>query len=112
MFSRTEDATARGADAESTSKVMFKGSAPRSLTYLYTWNGNALMYANTLCCLANLAVTGTNSGGCGCGSKMSRFEKGMLMLEAAKYAMNCNNTNAAAKALLAANELCNGCKDC
>ena len=78
---------------------------------LYTWNGNALMYANTLCCLANLAVTGTNSG-CGCGSKMSRFEKGMLMLEAAKYAMSCNNTTAAAKALLAANELCNGCKDC
>jgi hypothetical protein len=79
----------------------------------YDWNGYVLMYANTLCCLANLAVTGTNSGcGCGCGSKMSRFEKGMLMLEAAKYAMSCNNTTAAAKALLAANELCNGCKDC
>jgi hypothetical protein len=79
----------------------------------YYWNGSVLMYANTLCCLANLAVAGTNSGcGCGCGSKMSRFEKGMLMLEAAKYAMSCNNTTAAAKALLAANELCNGCKDC
>lgn len=79
----------------------------------YYWNGNVLMYANTLCCLANLAIAGTNSGcGCGCGSKMSRFEKGMLMLEAAKYAMSCNNTNAAAKALLAASELCNGCKDC
>jgi hypothetical protein len=80
---------------------------------LYTWNGSVLMYANTLCCLANLAIAGTNSGcGCGCGSKMSRFEKGMLMLEAAKYATSCNNTTAAAKALLAASELCNGCKDC
>jgi hypothetical protein len=78
----------------------------------YNSNGSVLMYANTLCCLANLAVTGTNSGGCGCGNKMSKFEKGMLMLEAAKYAMSCNNTTAAAKALLAANELCNGCKDC
>lgn len=78
-----------------------------------TWNENVLMYANTLCCLANLAIAGTNSGcGCGCGSKMSRFEKGMLMLEAAKYSISCNNTTAAAKALLAASELCNGCKDC
>jgi len=72
-----------------------------------------LQYATVQCCLAKMAVKAINSSGdCGCGKKSSTFERGMLMIEAAKYALICNNITAAAKAISHAIEICGGCHDC
>lgn len=72
-----------------------------------------LMTSQVECCLAKMAIKGINEmSGCNCPGKLSNFELGMLMVQAAKYAISCNNITAAAKALARAKEVCNGCSGC
>lgn len=72
-----------------------------------------LMTAQVECCLSKIAVSGINEmSGCNCPGKLSNFELGMLMVQAAKYAIECGNVTAAGKALSRAKEICNGCSGC
>jgi hypothetical protein len=76
-----------------------------------------LVYSAAQCCVSKLAVQAINEGGgCGCGSgcgeSMTDFEKGMLLIEAAKYSMICGVTTPAANAIKHVNEICGGCSTC
>lgn len=77
-----------------------------------------LVYAGVQCCAGKLAVKAASSGcgcsgGCGgCGDDASNFEKVMLMIEAAKYSIQCGSITSAAKAIVHAQEICNGCQSC
>jgi len=82
----------------------------------YTKTQYVLVYSAAQCCVSKLAVDAINDGGCGCGSgcgeSMSDFEKGMLLIEAAKYSMICGVTTPAANAIKHVNEICGGCSTC
>jgi len=83
----------------------------------YTKTQYVLVYSEAQCCISKLAVKAINEdGGCGCGSgcgeSMTDFEKGMLLIEAAKYSMTCGVTSSAAKAIAHVNEICGGCSTC
>lgn len=72
-----------------------------------------IMTSQVECCLAKMAVKGIlEMSGCNCPGKLSNFELGMLMIQAAKYAISCNNITAASQALARAKEICGGCSGC
>jgi len=91
---------------------------PVSGRQTYTITQYVLIYAGVQCCAGKLAVKAANSGcgcsgGCGgCGDDASDFEKVMLMIEAARYSMQCGSVTAAAKAIVYAQEVCNNCGSC
>lgn len=79
----------------------------------YTVSEYAVMIDDVMCCISKLSVDAIEAWcGCGCDKKTSRFESGMLMIEAAKYAIFCGNITAAAAAISNAVSVCNGCSDC
>lgn len=96
--------------------VVIGGPAPIDNTYTITQY--VLIYAGVQCCAGKLAVKAASSGcgcsgGCGgCGDDASNFEKVMLMIEAAKYSIQCGSITSAAKAIVHAQEICNGCQSC
>jgi hypothetical protein len=91
---------------------------PVSGKITYTITQYVLIYAGVQCCAGKLAVKAASSGcgcsgGCGgCGDDASNFEKVMLMIEAAKYSIQCGSITSAAKAIVHAQEICNGCQSC
>lgn len=84
----------------------------------YNISQYVLVYAGVQCCAGKLAVKAASSGcgcsgGCGgCGDTASDFEKVMLMIEAAKYSIQCGSITSAAKAMVHAQEICKGCQSC
>lgn len=83
----------------------------------YVASQYVLVYSGAQCCVSKLAVQAINDGGgCGCGSgcgeSMSEFEKGMLLIEAAKYSITCGLIVPAANAIKHVNEICGGCSTC
>jgi hypothetical protein len=79
----------------------------------YSISKYAVMIDGVMCCISKLSVDAIEAWcGCGCDKKTSRFESGMLMIEAAKYAVFCGNITATAAAISNAVSVCNGCSDC
>lgn len=104
--------------ADGVYQFVYKVSAGKDPDFIdYTKTQYVLVYSAAQCCVSKLAVDAINDGGgCGCGSgcgeSMTEFEKGMLLIEAAKYSIVCGLINPAANAIKHVNEICGGCSTC
>lgn len=76
-------------------------------TNTYSSTKYVLIDSTVRCCLSALAQN-VDVNKCKCG-KSDSFSEGWYMLEVAQAAMECQNITVAAKALVRAKELCNGC---